>query len=429
MSINHLLNQYLESTGAVIDSRKVHPACMFFALKGEHVDGNRFAAHALETGAKYVVVDDPEVIECDNFILVDDVLTALQQLATAYRKRFNIPIIALTGSNGKTTSKELIAAVLSKKYKTAFTQGNLNNHIGVPLTLLSIPEDAEMAVIEMGANHIGEIAFLCDTALPTHGMITNIGKAHLEGFGGEEGVKKGKSELYKYLARENKELFLNASDEVLLSLAPPVKTHTYGIDSSAGVYGTAVDTGVFLKADITIQNHSFEVQTLLSGNYNLHNILAAACIGHHFGISPAEIKQALQEYTPSNHRSQSIETGKNRILMDAYNANPSSMEVALKNFSGIQHPQKVIILGEMLELGTSSEQEHQKIVDIAAEIDNAEILLAGKNYRNCSLHTNIRYFENTAALLLHLQKNPIKNAFILIKGSRGNKLESLLPLL
>lgn len=427
--MDQLLIKYLECKGPVIDSRLVYKDCMFFGLKGEQTNGNVYASAALEAGARYAVVDDPSVVADDRYILSGDVLGTLQDLAKVYRQQLRIPVIGLTGSNGKTTTKELIAAVLSTKYKTSFTRGNLNNHIGVPLTLLSVPADAEMVVVEMGANHQGEIEHLCAIAMPDFGLITNIGKAHLEGFGGLDGVKKGKSELYRHLEKYGKPAFVNASDEVLKEVMPNIPQILYGHISQYPVYGTVLQSRPFLSVEIHLGREVIIIDSALIGDYNLDNLLAAACIGNHFNIDSDAVKTALEAYQPSNHRSQKMRTPSNVLIMDAYNANPSSMAAALQNFSGDNAKSKVLILGEMLELGADSAVEHQKVVALAIATGSQQIFLAGRNYQSCKLPENARYFESTSLLEDFFRQQPLKDALILIKGSRGNKLETLLPLL
>ncbi|MBK7700114.1 MAG: UDP-N-acetylmuramoyl-tripeptide--D-alanyl-D-alanine ligase [Saprospiraceae bacterium] len=354
MDIELLYTVWLEARAISTDSRKIVVGSIFFALRGGRFDGNTFASQALELGASYVVVDDESVVVSGDkrYIVVEDVLTSLQQLANKHRSTLSIPVLALTGSNGKTTTKELARNVLSKKFKTHATEGNLNNHIGVPLTILSTPDDAQFLIVEMGANHQGEIDLLCQIAAPNYGMITNIGKAHLEGFGGVEGIKKGKSEMYRYLTQHGGKIFINSDDNVLMSLLPEkVKTIQYEVQTLLNL----IDAEPTLKLDY----RNVQVTTQLYGTYNLPNIAFAICVGEYFGVEQAEIIEAISEYTPDNNRSQILKIDTNIIIKDAYNANPSSMVLSIESFSKILGP-KVVVLGDMLELGEYAPSEHQK---------------------------------------------------------------------
>ena len=427
-NMEELYRLYLSSKGICTDSRKLEVGQLFFALRGENFDGNDFAEIALENGAIAVVIDDPEKIALRNFYYVPDALTALQQLAQFHRKHFQIPVIAITGSNGKTTTKELISSVLSGKYRIKATSGNLNNHIGVPLTLLSIQADTEFAIIEMGANHLGEITFLCEIVQPDYGLITNIGKAHLEGLGNLEGVIRAKTELYKFLALSNGLDFVNGKDELLLTKSSNLRRILYNSDSSA-VKGDIVDTTGYLKVSLRILNRDYLLHTQLVGAYNLPNILAAACIGNYFGVEDDKICEAIKNYRPSNFRSQFIKTQHNKLVMDAYNANPSSMEAAITNFVSRFESPKAAILGEMLELGLESKKEHQAIVDKIASANIQKLFFVGKNFSDIALPPTAMHFENATLLKDYLRKEPLQQYFILIKGSRGNKLETLLDVL
>ena len=427
-NMEELYRLYLSSKGICTDSRKLEVGQLFFALRGENFDGNDFAEIALENGAIAVVIDDPEKIALRNFYYVPDALTALQQLAQFHRKHFQIPVIAITGSNGKTTTKELISSVLSGKYRIKATSGNLNNHIGVPLTLLSIQADTEFAIIEMGANHLGEITFLCEIVQPDYGLITNIGKAHLEGFGNLEGVIRAKTELYKFLALSNGLAFVNGKDELLLTKSSNLRRILYNSDSSA-VKGDIVDTTGYLKVSLRILNRDYLLHTQLVGAYNLPNILAAACIGNYFGVEDDKICEAIKNYRPSNFRSQFIKTQHNKLVMDAYNANPSSMEAAITNFVSRFESPKAAILGEMLELGLESKKEHQAIVDKIASANIQKLFFVGKNFSDIALPPTAMHFENATLLKDYLRKEPLQQYSILIKGSRGNKLETLLDVL
>ena len=427
-NMEELYRLYLSSKGICTDSRKLEVGQLFFALRGENFDGNDFAEIALENGAIAVVIDDPEKIALRNFYYVPDALTALQQLAQFHRKHFQIPVLAITGSNGTTTTKELISSVLSGKYRIKATSGNLNNHIGVPLTLLSIQADTEFAIIEMGANHLGEITFLCEIVQPDYGLITNIGKAHLEGFGNLAGVIRAKTELYKFLALSNGLAFVNGKDELLLTKSSNLRRILYNSDSSA-VKGDIVDTTGYLKVSLRILNRDYLLHTQLVGAYNLPNILAAACIGNYFGVEDDKICEAIKNYRPSNFRSQFIKTQHNKLVMDAYNANPSSMEAAITNFVSRFESPKAAILGEMLELGLESKKEHQAIVDKIASANIQKLFFVGKNFSDIALPPTAMHFENATLLKDYLRKEPLQQYFILIKGSRGNKLETLLDVL
>lgn len=411
------------------DSREYLTGSVFFCLKGPNFDANLFARQALEKGAAYVISDAPENKGIERIIVVDDTLKTLQNLSAYHRKKFNFPVIGLTGSNGKTTNKELITAVLKMKYRTYSTQGNLNNHIGVPLTILSIPLSAEMAVVEMGANHRGEIRDLCAISQPDYGLITNIGKAHLEGFGGIEGVKKGKKELFDAISQSGKKVFVNVDDPVLMELSSGLDRVLFGTEG-----GNSFVSGSLLSAVPYVcfsyapkEKKSTVIKTKLVGSYNFYNLLTAACIGTFFKIPPPEVKAALEAYTPTNNRSQYITTDKNELILDAYNANPSSVEAALENLAAQNHPAKIALLGQMLELGKTSGEEHQRIVDYIADL-RLEALFVGKGYEKCNLHEYL-YFDTTDDLIAHLKRHPITNHLILVKGSRMVAMEKILEYL
>ncbi|MGN6164651.1 MAG: UDP-N-acetylmuramoyl-tripeptide--D-alanyl-D-alanine ligase, partial [Flavisolibacter sp.] len=360
MNIEALYKIYLEHPSVQTDTRKLQKGDLFFALKGPSFNGNEFAAKALETGAAYAIIDDSKFAMGDKTILVDDALTTLQQLAKHHRQQFDIPFIAITGSNGKTTTKELVHAVLSTTYKTYTTEGNLNNHIGVPLTILKVRKDAEMAVIEMGANHQKEIASYCEYTLPTHGLITNVGKAHLEGFGGEEGVRKGKGELYDYLRSHNGTAFVMWDYEYLQQMSHSISTiYTYGT-KDAEIAGDVSQTDPFLEVRFE-KGYEGIITTHLVGSYNLPNVLAAVAVGKFFKVADDKVKEAIENYVPSNSRSQLIQKGSAKIILDAYNANPSSMKAAIENFANIKGDRKILALGAMAELGENSVQEHAGI--------------------------------------------------------------------
>ncbi len=408
------------------DSRNVKQNSIFFALKGVSFNGNKFAAKALAAGAKYAIIDELEYYIDERTILVNDVLAALQQLARYHRNQFAIPVVAITGTNGKTTTKELIAAVLKQKYSIIATEGNFNNHIGVPLTLLNINKHTQIAIIEMGANHIGEISLLCEIALPNAGMICNIGKAHLEGFGSFEGVVRAKSELYDYLKLNEGSIVCNADDELLVGL---LKSHVYkgyGADASCLVSGEIVSADPRLKLKLKIEKEHIEVQTQLAGAYNLNNILAAVTFGHHFEVGVDKMRTALEEYTPNNNRSQIIQAGSNSIILDAYNANPSSMYAAILNFSQLTGDSKVLILGDMLELGEYADEEHLKIIRLIEELSFQRVVLVGPAFGKVNKNSSIQVFNKVELAVDYLQKADMQNSLILIKGSRGIKLEKTL---
>jgi len=427
-SIEEIYSLFLKNPKVFTDSRQATNGGIFFALKGDNFDGNNFAEKAIADGANFAVVDKKELDGKDRIIYVEDVLSALQKLANYHRQQLKTPILAITGTNGKTTTKELIASVLRTKYNILATQGNLNNHIGVPLTLLSLSKEHEIGIIEMGANHPGEIEFLCSIAEPDLGIITNVGKAHIEGFGSFEGVKKTKGELYQFIAKKGKGIFINADNEHLLSIAPStVERYTYGINSEkAQLNGEVANADLLLVCRVLFEKGWLYLKTNLSGAYNLENVLAAARIGLYFGIDPLLIQKGIETYAPSNNRSQLISKGENTILLDCYNANPSSMEASLKNFMQIEKPGKVFILGDMLELGNVSDEEHQKIVDLLSEFKNAEVFLVGENFFRTNSPSEFQKFKNSDELKLEIENNHWEKRFILIKGSRGIKLEKVI---
>ena len=433
MDIQSLYKLFLSGCGIATDSRNVKKGDIFFALKGDLFDGNQYALQSLENGAVLAVVDDQSLYEYPAFFKVRNSLEILQKLANLHRKHFSIPIIAITGSNGKTTTKELIAAVLMAHYPTHFTKGNLNNHIGVPITLLDMPLTTEIAVIEMGANHQGEINDLCRIAEPTHGLITNIGKAHLEGFGGVEGVKMGKSELYKYL--KDACIFLNQLDETLVSLSLNNKkkiiyTLSEHPDPNNAFYEIKnVPTQEFLKVAFLSENGEYlSAQTHLTGHYNLGNIMSAIAVGKYFKVPGIKIKTALENYVPSQNRSQMVNYNGGKIILDAYNANPSSMEAALNNLFSIPHSNKIAILGDMFELGEEAPSEHKKIADFADNPTLSQVILIGKNFEQSALDKKWVHFNTANEAKQYFDTLPFSNSLLLIKGSRGMKLESLLEI-
>ena len=424
MSIEEIYKLFKKHPQISTDSRNVVPGALFFALKGENFNGNSYAAAALDDGAAYAVIDESPLKADNRFILVEDVLSTLQQLARYHRLELGIPIIAITGTNGKTTTKELITAVLVKKFSVTATKGNLNNHIGVPLTLLAMDTSTQLGVVEMGANHPGEIAALCSIALPDFGLITNVGKAHLEGFGSFEGVKKTKAELYRFIQERGGKIFRNTVNPHLKEMAEDAETIGYRTNrEGSGIEGEIVNSSPILVFKAKFPKGWLYIKTNLAGGYNLENAMAALCVGDYFGVDPLDISHALEAYIPSNNRSQFFQTAGNQILMDAYNANPSSMEAALDNFSTFDAPLKGVILGDMFELGESSGEEHQKIADKLAGMNLSLVLLSGKEFSRCHVVPNIRIFENNELLINYLEDLNPKGYLFLIKGSRGMKLE------
>jgi UDP-N-acetylmuramoyl-tripeptide--D-alanyl-D-alanine ligase len=412
------------------DSRNIKPGCIFFALKGETFDGNRFVNAALENGASFVVADDPAILPNHRIIKTGNTLAALQQLAVMHREHLSIPVIGITGSNGKTTTKELIKSVLSEKFKTFATSGNLNNHIGVPLSLLSINESHQMAVVEMGANHRGEIATLCDISNPDYGIITNIGKAHLEGFGSLRGVIKAKTELYSHIRRHNGKLFVNADDPLLRKESIGIPAIWYGNSEEAIISGTITKTFPFLSIDLKFDGEIRHVSSKLVGSYNFDNLLAAACIGLYFGIEPGSIVRGLESYKPANNRSEWCETDRNKMVLDAYNANPSSMKPAIANFAASPYKQKAVILGDMLELGDVAIEEHQNIIRFLSGQKFDKIILIGKNFAALAKsHPEIISFEDVQSARPEIEKMQLQGYTFLIKGSRGIRLEQLMGVL
>lgn len=423
MTIEQLYKIYRQYPSVQTDTRTLKDGDIFFALKGPNFNANQFAEKALAAGAAYAVVDEAPATSNDKIIVVEDVLDTLQQLAKYHRRQFNIPFIAITGSNGKTTTKELVYAVLSTTYKTYTTQGNLNNHIGVPLTILRVKPDAEMAVIEMGANHQKEIESYCEYTLPTHGIITNAGKAHLEGFGGVEGVRKGKGELYDYLRAHNGTAFVMWDYDYLHDMSKGIPTIIKYGTANADVTGHLIRSEPFLEVSIT-SGVPFTIQTQLVGAYNLPNVLVAVTVGKHFNIPDEQIKKAIESYTPSNSRSQLIERGDNKFILDAYNANPSSMKAAIENFAAIQTGNKVLMLGAMAELGPESLQEHQQIVALIQQYPWQSVVLVGGDFMKID-HPFIRK-ENAIQAGEWFREQAFHNAFFLIKGSRSMQMEKVL---
>ncbi|MGD1889534.1 MAG: UDP-N-acetylmuramoyl-tripeptide--D-alanyl-D-alanine ligase [Cyclobacteriaceae bacterium] len=421
-TIPQLYDTFVTCSKVSTDTRNIESGSMFFALKGANFNGNRFAAEALEKGAAYAVIDEAEFQQGERFLLVDDVLTTLQNLAHYHRMQLDIPIIGINGTNGKTTTKELLYAVLSQKYQTLATKGNLNNHIGVPLTLLEIDQDTEIAIIELGANAIGEIATLCRIAHPTYGLTTNIGKAHMEGFGGLEGAIRGESEQYDYLLKTKGTVFINSQNFLLSNMAKRFEA-PYFYPAQGDYFHCA-----FISADPFVRyrhENGQEVETQLLGGYNFENIAAALCIGKYFEVPPELANQAVADYQPSNKRSQIVKKGSNTFILDAYNANPDSMQAAIENLKAMQAPQKVAILGDMYELGEDSPQEHRAIGEQLATASFTQTMLCGELMKDAAdTYPGAQYFIQKSELEAYLKENPIQDSTVLLKASRGIALET-----
>ena len=429
MILENLYNLFLQHPEISVDSRQIPEGCLFFGLRGEHFDGNEFAGSALKNGASYAIIDDTRYQTDDQCILVENVLSTLQHLANHHRKQYRIPVLAITGTNGKTTTKEILHSVLSKKYQTLATTGNFNNHIGVPITLLKLRRGTELAIVEMGANHPGEIDLLCRIAEPTHGIITNIGKAHLAGFGSFEGVVNAKTELFRFLKFHQGIAFVNTGNPLLVRCAEGMKIIPYnpGEVILRDEQNDLQDS--FLKMKIKINGQEIILSTKLFGSYNAENILAAACIGHYFNVDPGQIKNAIESYEPQNNRSQILQTRNNLLILDMYNANPSSLEPALQNFSESKHDRKVIILGDMLELGNESDQEHQNILDLIEELGFTEVYLIGPVFTRLNKKMDWICFLDSELARIWFDHHRLTGKVILIKGSRGIKLEKLVDFL
>lgn len=468
MTIEELYSEYLKSRCVTTDSRQVSEGCIFFGLRGDNFDGNRFAAKALEAGAALCVVDNVECKVDDRCIVVEDSLQTLQELARYHRSQLTLPVVGITGTNGKTTTKELVAAVLGKRYKVHCTRGNLNNHIGVPLTLLSMPADAEIMIVEMGASHPGEIDFLCNIANPDFGLITNVGKAHLEGFGSFKGVVRTKTELYRHLAAMAGVIFVNADDDILMERAekmsqlasspsvlpgvvpsipgvtpmdygadfhprgvnlPMASVVTYGSSEQAECKGSYVSSDPYMKFYFEEGDTVYTVQSQLIGGYNYANAMAAVCVGRYFGVDLFDIKTAIEEYCPSNNRSQCRRTERNTLILDCYNANPSSMRVAVDNFAAMKADNKMVVLGSMKELGGDSRGEHRDLLDrvVAAGFDR--VVLIGDEFRFAEGRRGVEWYATTEDVAKLLADSPVSGATILVKGSNSNRLWSLEPLL
>jgi len=424
VGIEELYNIYLQHPSVQTDTRKLAKGDIFFALKGPSFNGNEFAQHALKMGAAYAVIDEPVDDTDERLILVDDALATLQQLAKYHREQLTIPFIGITGSNGKTTTKELVSTVLASHYITYTTQGNLNNHIGVPLTLLRIKKDAQMVVIEMGANHQKEIEGYCVYAQPTHGIITNAGKAHLEGFGGVEGVRKGKGELYAYIREHNGMVFAYDAYDYLHDMVKGISNVEWYGTQQGTVTGHVIDSEPFLQVAITNGASFTALNTQLVGAYNLPNILCAVAVGKHFNVPDEKIKAAIEGYAPSNSRSQLVEKGSNKVILDAYNANPSSMKAAIENFAKIDAPHKVLLLGGMMELGEESIREHESLVQLINSYKWDSVVLVGGDFKN--VQHPYQYFDNSTQAGEWLKKQGFENTYLLVKGSRSMQMEKVL---
>lgn len=428
-----LYKKYLEATGVTTDSRNVPVGSMFFALKGDRFDGNQYALQALEKGAAYCVVDDENLPAHKQLIRVPNVLDSLQQLAGYHRKKLGIPVIGITGTNGKTTTKELVYAVLSQKYKVYATRGNLNNHIGVPLTLLAMDRSIQLAVVEMGASKPGDIKELCDIAQPDYGLITNVGRAHLEGFGSFENIIKTKSELYQSVNENNGTLIYNVDNEYLKRSVSEMLCDKimYGNVPEALVSGQLIAADPFLRFQLKVHGEEIAVNTKLIGAYNLENALAAACIGALFEVNACDIKQGIELYAPSNNRSQLIKTPQHTVWADCYNANPSSMRAAIDNFAHTEEAgvDKVLILGDMLELGDDSATEHDGVLNLINSYQWRQVILVGQEFANFKDKYPFLFLKETDDLIAYFQQNPFNQTVLLVKGSRGIGLDKILPLL
>lgn len=433
MNNNELYKLYKKHPVISTDTRNIAPNSMFFALKGDRFNANQFADLALEKGAKVVVIDEEGYAKDERYILVSNVLQSLQELAKVHRSQLRIPIIGITGTNGKTTTKELLNSVLSVRFNTFSTAGNLNNHIGVPLTLLSIDEEVEIAVIEMGANHPGEIDFLCRIAQPSHGLITNVGKAHLEGFGSFEGVKSTKAELYHYLSNQGGTLFLQADNEHLRNMLDGLSMKevvTYGLSSGKDITGTLISADPMLSVCWQKKGaiNQYTADTHLTGTYNLENILASVAVGNHFGLTAEQINKGLNIYKPTNNRSQVIQTATNRIIADYYNANSSSMLAALDNLYHLKSIYKVAVLGDMFEMGEESESEHQRVLDKALSLGLSRVIFVGEMFFSLQ-NERAEFYRDINDAKKGLSNSPIKDSTVLLKASRGMAFENLIDLL
>lgn len=427
-SIEELYDIYLTAPILSKDTREISKGCIYLALKGENFDGNKFAKDAIEKGANFAIIDNPQYDFGDNYLLVDNVLSCLQDLAKYHRNKLDIPVIAVSGSNGKTTTKELIASTLSEKFNVLFTAGNYNNHIGVPLTLLRINSTHELAIIEMGANHQGEIDFLCRIAKPNYGLLTNIGKAHLEGFGGELGVLKGKTELFRYLEQNNGTSFINLDDSKIAANCPSKNTISYSLNNVANCEGTVNTTHPSLKGTWKTSNYSGTINSSLYGEYNFHNILAACCIANYFGVDGEKIDRSISNYTSDMNRSQLVSFKTNMVYLDAYNANPTSMGLSLQNFDKVNSENKIAIIGDMFEVGDAAFVEHKTIVELARSLSTIKqfVFVGALFLKHKESFPSALFFETTEECKTWFSQASFKESTLLLKGSRGMKLESLL---
>lgn len=428
MTIENLYSLFIQSTGISTDTRKIISGNIFFALKGENFNGNKFARKALDLGAAYVVIDEKEFVFNEKTILVDDVLKTLQQLANFHRRKLKIPVLAICGSNGKTTTKELIKSVLETQLKVFATQGNFNNHIGVPLSILSLKKENEFAVLELGANHLLETKLLCEIAEPDFGLITNNGKDHLEGYGSLENIKKGNGELYDFLQAENKLAFVCADERDLIHASSDLNRVTYGTDIYETVQGKIISSFPFLKIECSISNSSFEIKTNLVGDYNLPNVLAAICVGNYFGISIENMQRGIENYFPSNNRSQMKKIGNNIFILDCYNANPSSMSASVKSFSDMEFENKIAVLGDMAELGNASEEEHQLMIEFAEHLPLQKIIFCGNNFFQFNKKQNEKliFFSSLTDTKKFIREQNYADAAFLLKASRTVGLEKII---
>ncbi len=422
--VEKIYQLFLNSNRVVIDNRQVKEGDLFFSIKGERLNGNQFAKSALENGARFAIVDDINLYDekDERYVLVEDCLLMLQLLARHHRDNLDVCLIAIAGSNGKTTTKELIHAVLSSQYKTFATPGNFNNHIGLPLSVLSINNEHDYAIIEMGANHLGEIKQLCDIANPDYGLITNIGKEHLEGFGSIENVKKANGELFDYLRAKSGTVFINATNQDLIEISNGISRITYGNDDGSSFGGRVKE----VMPELSIEYKGKSIQTNLAGHYNFENVMAAIALGEYFNIELKKIVAAIERYEPQNNRSQVIKRGTNTIILDAYNANPSSMELALDNLALISTKNKMVILGDMLEMGDYSDREHLAIVNKIKQMNLSQIVLIGTEFGKLKDQLECRHFADSVEAAKWFDKSGIKDHYILIKGSRGGTLEKVL---
>ncbi len=423
MQLGEIYKIYQKYPCIQTDTRKLKKDDLYFALTGPNFNGNLFAEQALQKGAAYVFLDEKISFNHNRVVYTTNTLETLQRLAQFHRQQFSIPFITITGSNGKTTTKELLHEVLSTTFKTYTTEGNLNNHIGIPLTILKVKPDAEMAVIEMGANHLKEIESYCQYAMPTHGLITNIGKAHLEGFGSEENVKKGKGELFVYIQKNNGTAFINSDDNAVVELSKDVNKKIFYGASGKDLHGKIIKNNPFPEIEIT-GSYSFDIKTKLAGAYNFPNVLAAVCIGRYFNVDDKKIKTAIENYTPSNSRSQLIQKESNTIILDAYNANPGSMKAAIENFASLTGNKKILLLGSMMELGSESKKEHLDLISLIDKYKWKAVVLVGKNFNEFN-HKYIKY-ETVLQVKAWLNNQHFENAQILIKGSRSMQMEKVL---